>query len=408
MIDRSTLFRLPWTLADNAMTWLEPTRQCNIRCDACFVENSANTHKSLDQLRKELEILGRLRRCDAMLIAGGEPLVHPDIIEIVRLVKSFGNKPVLITNGVGLEQRLALELKKAGAFGFTFHIDSHQARPGWTGKSEQELNDLREHYANLVHDLGGLSCAFNTTVFPDTLASVADIVRWAVAHADRVNIMTLICVRMGETSGRFDHYAGGRKIDIAQMPYTTESDYRKLTAEDIFREVTKVVPGLRFCAYLGGTVLPHSLKWVIGTHLVSGGDPVGNLGSRAMEMIQNGSHLFRRRYLAYSSPATTLRGKSTLLLGLIDPELRRAGRRFLSLAARDPRRLFRRLHIQNISVVQPVDILDNGEQDTCDGCPNKTIHDGALVAACRLEEYRHYGGPVTTMPKAGAAGERET
>ena len=74
-VNPQTLFRLPWTMSDNAMTWLEPTRQCDITCDACFHENDPESQKSLEQIERELKTMLRLRRCDAMLIAGGEPPV---------------------------------------------------------------------------------------------------------------------------------------------------------------------------------------------------------------------------------------------------------------------------------------------------------------------------------------------
>jgi MoaA/NifB/PqqE/SkfB family radical SAM enzyme len=28
-------YRLPWNLADNAITWLEPTTTCNMACEGC-------------------------------------------------------------------------------------------------------------------------------------------------------------------------------------------------------------------------------------------------------------------------------------------------------------------------------------------------------------------------------------
>jgi hypothetical protein len=37
-----------------------------------------------------------------------------------------------------------------------------------------------------------------------------------------------------------------------------------------------------------------------------------------------------------------------------------------------------------------------------DGCPNKTYHNGALVSACRKEEYVRYGGMITLKKKADA------
>jgi uncharacterized radical SAM superfamily Fe-S cluster-containing enzyme len=158
-IDVNKLFRLPWTLADNAMTWLEPTRKCNITCDACFAINNPDSQKSLPQIKKELETLISLRRCDAMLIAGGEPLTHPRIVDITRMVKSYNVKPVIITNGVGLESSWVRDLKRAGAYGFAFHVDSHQSRPGWEGKNEKELNELRQFFADMLYSEGGLVCA---------------------------------------------------------------------------------------------------------------------------------------------------------------------------------------------------------------------------------------------------------
>lgn len=70
------LFRLPWTMSDNAMTWFEPTRKCNITCDACFAINNPESQKTLSQIKKELETLLLLRRCDAMLIA--VRMMNPD------------------------------------------------------------------------------------------------------------------------------------------------------------------------------------------------------------------------------------------------------------------------------------------------------------------------------------------
>ncbi len=396
----SNLFRLAWNLADNAMTWLEPTRQCNITCDACFVENKANSHKSLECIESELHTLLSLRRCDAMLIAGGEPLIHPQILEIVRLVKSLNVKPVLITNGTVLNRNLAIELKKAGAYGITFHVDSHQSRPDWKGKNERELNTLRQQYADTLHEVGGLTCAFNITVFPDTLDFVPDILKWAVDNSDRVQIVTFICVRMAERDDRFDYHVGSRSIDVAAMPYTSNVPCGKLTTGDIYLKIKKILPSLEFCAYLGGTANPHSLKWVVGSHLVSDGKSIGYLGMKSMELFQNTYHFFKGKYLAYTKPSASKMGKLSLLLAIIDPQMRKALRVFAGAVFKSPRRLLKPIYIQSVSVVQPVDILESGEQDSCDGCPNTTLWKDTLVSACRLEDYRHFGGPILTSPRS--------
>jgi hypothetical protein len=397
-IEVNRLFRMPWTAADNGMTWLEPTRKCNITCDACFATNDPKSEKSLEQIQHELEVTLRLCRCDAVLIAGGEPLTHPRIVEIIALVQQSGVKAVLITNGVGLDRDLLRSMKKAGLHGVTFHVDSHQSRPGWAGKSEEELNDLREQFADLLQAEGGLCCSFNTTIFPDTLAAVPSIVAWAVRRPDKVQVLTLICVRMADKNGNYKYQVSGREVDFSKTPYMTDQHYDNLTTEQIYSRIREVLPNYNFCGFLGGTVHPHSIKWAIGTHICSETRSLGSLGARSMELVQNGSHLIRGSYLAYTSPNHNRRGRLALLLALLDPALRPALRQYAAMVLQHPKELGSRFYLQSISVVQPPDILPNGERDACDGCPNMTFWQDRLVPACRLEEYKMFGGPVSWVP----------
>ena len=398
-VDPATLYRLPWTAADNAMTWLEPTRKCNMSCDACFAVNDPHSQKSLEQIRTELRTMLRIRRCDAMLIAGGEPLTHPGIVDIVRMTKSEGVKPVIFTNGLALDRPLLRDLKKAGVFGFTFHVDAHQTRPGWSGKNEKELNELRTSLADMVFDQGGLTCAFNMTMFPDTLAWVPDIVAWAIRRPDRVHTITFVCVRMANPDGPFGFYAGGASVDFGVTPYVTDTRVEDLTSGDITAQIQHVIPDFRFSAFLGGTVRPDSLKWAIGLHFCSSRRSYGSGGARMMEIVQTVHHAFTGRYLGYANPKASRQGKLSLVLSVVDPEVRRTARRYAFAVLRRPTEFFRKLYVQNICVIQPTDILPNGEMDTCDGCPNKTYWEGTLVSSCRLEEYRLFGCPVQAAPR---------
>jgi len=129
-------YRLPWNLTDNSISWLEPTAKCNLYCEGCYRLNEKDGHKSLEQIREDLDVFVKLRKADGVSIAGGDPLTHPDVVEIVKEVKKRGMKPIINTNGLALTKELLTELKKAGVFGFTFHIDSKQGRPEWKNKNE--------------------------------------------------------------------------------------------------------------------------------------------------------------------------------------------------------------------------------------------------------------------------------
>ncbi|MDP1920857.1 MAG: radical SAM protein, partial [Myxococcales bacterium] len=142
-LDHRTLYRLPWSASDNVLSWLEPTNKCNLSCEGCYRENDG-THKTLSEVQADLDVFNRWRTYDSVSIAGGDPLLHPDIVEIVRMVVRDGHKPILNTNGVALTRGLLEDLKRAGLVGLTFHVDSHLGRAGqWRKKGELELNALR-------------------------------------------------------------------------------------------------------------------------------------------------------------------------------------------------------------------------------------------------------------------------
>ena len=62
-------YRLPWTLTDNAISWLEVTDDCNLACEGCYRPHIKN-HKSLEQIAEELEVFRKRRISDCMSIAG--------------------------------------------------------------------------------------------------------------------------------------------------------------------------------------------------------------------------------------------------------------------------------------------------------------------------------------------------
>jgi len=403
MINTAELYRMPWTMSDNGFTWLEPTRKCNLACEYCYQRNDPKSEKSLDQIEIELRTMFRLRKCDTLLIAGGEPLTHPGIVSITKMVKAFGAKPVILTNGHALTPALLGDLKKAGAYGFVFHVDSHQSRPGWEGKSEKELNNLRQKFADMVDEEGGLVCAFNTTILPETLNEVPDIVDWTTRNIHKVAANLLIPVRAAHPDDPWDYYAGAQKIAIEKTPYTSPKPYKHLSVIDICEKILNVHPHYRFHSYLGGTILPDAPKWLFGTHIGSSKRLYGNLGPKTAEIVQNVYHLFTGKYLSFTRPKINNKARLIFPLMLIDRGVRTAFKQRFFTLLKKPLAVFEKLSIQNLIVMQPHDLLPNGEQDECDGCPNKTYWNGRLVSECRKEDYLLYGRPIMTVCKQSVA-----
>lgn len=389
-------YRLPWNLIDNSISWLEPTAACNLSCDGCYRKNEKNSHKSLKVIKEELDVFTRLRTCDGVSIAGGDPLMHPDIIEIVKDVKARGLKPIINTNGLALTKELLHKLKEAGVFGFTFHIDSKQGRPGWRNKNEVEMNELRLHYAEMLAAEGEISCSFNSTVYEDTIQYVPGMVKWAQEHIDIVQVMVFILYR-AVNNEQVDFYLGPKKIEMQQLVYNEETTERTdIKAQEIVELIRKEVdPDFDPCAYLNGSEKPDSFKWLLTGRLGRKNKIYGYVGSKGMEILQTFYHLFNNKYLAYAKPKDAGKGRSMLLLSPFDKRIKKT----LTSYLKNPLNIFRKLYYQSVMIIQPVDFLEDGRQNMCDGCPDITVWNGKLVWSCRMEEQLNFGHNLRSYPK---------
>jgi len=403
-LDHRTLYRLPWNLADNPIAWLEPTQACNLACEGCYRQNVKH-HKSMDEVQADLDVFARLRNFDGVSIAGGDPLMHPELPAIVRRVTAMGRKAIINTNGLAMTRELLVELKAAGLMGLTFHVDSHQGRPGWRDKTEVEMNDLRSTFAELVASVGGLSCAFNSTVYGETLHEVPDLVDWAGRNAGIVHTMVFILYRSAAVE-KFDYFAGRNQVDVGSLVYGDQKPQRTdINAREVVELIRTRIPDFAPCAYLNGTADPESFKWLLAMRVASAGNTYGWVGPKFMELTQAAYHLWSGRYMSYAAPAALSVGRSVLAgAWTMDPGVRRASLAYARAAARSPSLLLQKQHMQSILIIQPIDMMDDGADNMCDGCPDMTVHEGKLVWSCRLEEPRAFGAFVRAVPKCAAAG----
>jgi hypothetical protein len=398
--DKRNLYRFPWSMNDNPIAWLEVTDICNIYCEGCYRQHMTG-HKTLDQLKHEVDFFMQWRNPDNFSIAGGEPLIYPNIVELVEYIASKGAKPVILTNAMALTPEILKKLKKAGLAGFTIHIDSHQNRPHWKGKSEAELNEFRQKCADMIAAEGGLYLIFNSTVYPSSYKEIPDIIRWGQANIEKVNGLVFITYRTAtsDTSTATDQQ--DHAVDMSKLSYVREHfDEKFVTSPEVYSLVKSQFPEYEASGYLGGSVRHDTFKWLIGATIGSNGKMYGSVGKRGMELAQAGHHFFNGTYLAYLSQAKI--GDKIFFLSPWDAEIRRAWINRIKDVVRHPLRLFKNVLVQSIGIIQAPDVMEDGRADMCDSCPDITFFDEKLVNSCRLDEYRLFGGFVTVVEKEKA------
>ncbi|OGS12645.1 MAG: hypothetical protein A2234_08910 [Elusimicrobia bacterium RIFOXYA2_FULL_58_8] len=397
VLNHKKYYRLPWSISDNVFSWLEPTKECNIYCEGCYSENSPGSHKTLAQIRGELDALSAVRQCDAVCIAGGEPLLHPQLEQIVALVAERGYKALLNTNALAMTEDMMRRLKAAGLKKFSFHIDSYQRRPGWTGKSEAQLNELRLAMARMTEKVGGLYCSFNTTVYPDTLKDVPQLLKWAQQHIAIVHGMNFIIFRSAQD--RFEYYAGKTKISLPQTVRGPAVDGGlDISVGDVVAEIRRDYPAYEPCAYLNAFETPDIFRWLFTIRLGTSDAIYGYLGPKVMEMAQGLYHFLAGRYLGPVDAATHAAAKWQFLAAVIDKGAARALFRYLCAGLLRPVTFFRPVYMQIVTILNPAYNLPDGRQAMCDGCPDMTPWNGQLVCSCRLDELKRYGCFLSARP----------
>jgi ubiquinone/menaquinone biosynthesis C-methylase UbiE len=84
------------------------TEHCNLTCAGCDHSSPLLPTKFADvsEFRRDLEALSLILHVSELKLLGGEPLLHPDLAELLRLARASGiaDRITLVTNGVLLDR----------------------------------------------------------------------------------------------------------------------------------------------------------------------------------------------------------------------------------------------------------------------------------------------------------------
>lgn len=104
------------------------TYRCQCHCVHCSVgdypvSNNELSTQEITELIDAIDAWGPIK----VTFFGGEPLLHPDIVELVAHASARGIRTALDTNGIALTEEKLSALKRAGIGNINISIDSAQA-----------------------------------------------------------------------------------------------------------------------------------------------------------------------------------------------------------------------------------------------------------------------------------------
>ncbi len=226
---------------------LEPLFRCNLACAGCgkidYPDEILNKRLSVD------ECVGAARECGAPIvsIAGGEPLLHREIGEVVRQITADKRFVYLCTNALLLEKKLDL-FEPSPYLTFSIHLDGlqdhHDRAVCQDGVFDRAVAAIRH-----VRDQG-FRVNVNTTLFDGVPAD--DVAKF-------FDFVTDLCIEGITVS---PGYSYERAPDQAHF-------LRRKKSKELFRDIFRQDSGRRwrfsqsslFLDFLAGNQTYHCTPW---------------------------------------------------------------------------------------------------------------------------------------------------
>ena len=137
-----------------------PMRRCNLACAYCNEYDDHSKPVPLEEMYRRVDKLAELGTT-VIVISGGEPLMHPEIEQIIARIRKHGIIAGMITNGYLLVPERIKKLNEAGLEHLQISIDNLQPDE-ISFKSlkvlDKKLEMLREHaefHVNINSVVGG-------------------------------------------------------------------------------------------------------------------------------------------------------------------------------------------------------------------------------------------------------------
>lgn len=177
---------------------VEITGYCNMHCQHCRAAAEPDIHMSATSFQKILDFSAanseNISRF-ALTISGGEPFLHPQLIDFVKMTKKAGIEDAIITtNGSVVSDKMLRDLDRIGMrnLGIQVSVDStdplkHDAFRGFPGAHAKAIDTLKRVSQT------NMAASLKATITPDTLHEIDELVHLAKSTgAVRIGMGTVI------------------------------------------------------------------------------------------------------------------------------------------------------------------------------------------------------------------------
>ena len=190
MIDviKETLGRLFYILPSMPdQVQIEITNKCNLDCNMCPRESLGLEHKHMD-LDLFKKIVDRLSGARLITLTGwGEPFMHPNIFDMIKICKKKGFKVQLTTNGIFLNDSISKKIINSGIDSISFSIDTLNGN----SRFGHENHAAQKNIVTLLESRNGRKpkVTLQSTIQKNGGDEIFNLIQWGSSVGiDRVNL----------------------------------------------------------------------------------------------------------------------------------------------------------------------------------------------------------------------------
>lgn len=175
------------------------TDRCDMACVYCRPSrNDGYLERRLDVAEWERLFRGfRDAGIQRVRLTGGEPLLHPRVVELTKLLAELQFEDIALTTNASQLARLAKPLRDAGLHRLNISLDSLKADRFWRLTRGGKLADVL-HGIEVARHVGFGPIKFNMVVLAgENDEECEDFVRWAWSHGDIPRFLEVMPIGQG-------------------------------------------------------------------------------------------------------------------------------------------------------------------------------------------------------------------
>ncbi len=372
---------------------IEVNQKCNISCRACY-KDKQNITKPLEEVLKEIDLAIEKRNISLITLAGGEPILHPQLSEIIRYGCSKGVQMQFLSNGYALTDEKLQEYKKAGLKEVFLHIDRGQRRPDIRPvQAERELNDLRLKILERI-SRNGIVPSLVATLYKDTLKDLPDLIEFALQNPYSVRFLLTCCTDFEKLEPHFaDEEILGETFEL-QISDSPVPSQEKLKNQEVHiqevKAVLKNIFGMAPFGFIPSNRDARDERWLMyhsfSIQLADGSFRYLHLAPVFGKLVRGKIEATKKKgeKISFGKIMNTAKCIQLCLAYAVfskNPEILFSTLSFL-------RHLLKpgaKIRYKDFTVQQPPTLSADGKLEYCKDCPDATIRNGVMMPVCMVD-----------------------